>query len=144
MRSLYFAYGLRLEEHTMVDRYPNARFYKFAVLRGFRLIFSCEEGRYGVCSIDTGTFNDSVEGVLYSLDTLDLEEPLKGSTRSCLDLLCDNGEYVSANVYFTNKKSLVAPQEDYLLRIYKKYQDYGFNTQTLENALDKSNYGEVE
>ena len=134
MKALYFAYGLNLEEHTMVDQYPSARFYKFAQLKGFRLIFSGK----GLCSIDVDP--GFVEGVLYEVNHWELEEAQEGSTRSTMDVLCDNGQYVTAIVYYTHEKSLVAPQEDYLMRVHKKYQDYGFNTKAIENALDKLTY----
>ena len=140
MKALYFAYGLGLEEHTMVDHYPSARFYKFAILRGFKLIFSNKGDGEGLCSIEAGKFNDSVEGVLYTLNHWDLDDPHKGCSRSIMDIMCDNGEYVTAHVYYTDKKSFVPPDESYLMRIHKKYQDYGFNVLALEQALS---YGEV-
>ena len=143
MKAFYFAYGLNLEEHSMVDQYPSARFYKFAVLRGFKLIFSSRKGEKGICSIDTGNFKDSVEGVIYTVNHWDLPEPFADCSMSIMDIMCDNGEYVSGHVFYTNNKSLIAPSEDYLMRVHKKYQDYGFNTTALENALDKSNYRKV-
>lgn len=140
MKALYFAYGLCLEEHTMVDYHPSARFYLFATLRGFKLIFSGD----GVCSIDKGSFNDIVEGVLYTVDKRELSEPREDSSLSILDIMGHEGNYVSAHVYYTNRKDLVAPNQDYLMRVHKKYQDYGFNITPLENALDKSNYQGTE
>ncbi len=143
MKAFYFAYGLGLEEHTMVDNYPSARFYKFALLRGFKLIFSNNGDGEGFCSIETGSFNDSVEGVLYTMNHWDLSDPFEGCSKSIMDIICDNGEYVSAHVYYTEKKSFVEPNQEYLLRVHKKYQDYGFNVESLEGALNSSNYREV-
>ena len=143
MKALYFAYGLNLEEHSMVNQFPSARFYKFALIRGFRLIFSNKGEGFGFCSLDTGTMNDYLEGVLYTVNHWDLPEPFEGCDVSIMDVLCDNGEYATAHVYYTTSKRLAAPEEDYLMRVYKKYQDYGFNTKALENALDKSNYRPV-
>lgn len=141
MKALYFAYGLGLEEHTMVDNYPSARFYKFAMIRGFKLIFSNKrEGDQGLCSMVAGKMNDLLEGVLYTVDHWELLEPFEGCSCSIMDVMCDNGEYVTAHVYYTDNKNLVSPDEDYLWRVLKKYQDYGFNTKSLEDALDKSNY----
>lgn len=139
MKSLYFAYGLSLEEHTMVDQHPSARFYQFAVLRGFKLIFSGD----GVCSIDLGLFNDTVEGVLYTLDSKEISDPQEGSSLSLFDIMSHDGNMVKAHVYYTNRKDLVAPQEDYLMRVRKKYQDYGFNLKPLQDALEKSTYREI-
>lgn len=143
MKALYFAYGLNLEEHSMVDQYPSARFYKFALARGFKLIFSNNGKGSGFCSLDTGSMNDYLEGVLYTVNHWELPEPFEGCSMSIMDIMCDNGEYVSAHVYYTENKHLVAPEEDYLMRVHKKYQDYGFNVKALENALDKSNYRPV-
>ena len=142
MKALYFAYGLGLEEHTMVDQYPSARFYKFALIRGFKLIFSTksETDSQGLCSMVAGKMEDCLEGVLYTVNHWELPEPFEGCSCSIMDVMCDNGEYVTAHVYYTENKSLVDPEEDYLWRVVKKYQDYGFNTKALEKALDKSNY----
>lgn len=141
MKALYFAYGLSLEEHSMVDNYPSARFYKFATLKGFKLIFSNRKnGDQGFCSMTKGKIDDYLEGVLYEVDHWELPEPFEGCSCSVMDILCDNGEYVTAHVYYTQNKNLVVPNEEYLMRVHKKYQDYGFNTKALENALDKSNY----
>jgi len=143
MKTLYFAYGLNLEEHSMVDSYPSARFYKFAALRGFKLIFSNNGLGDGFCSLQAGNFNDTLEGVLYTVNHWDLEKPFDGCTMSIMDVMCDNGEYVTANVYYTKNKNFMPPNEEYLMRLHKKYQDYGFNVEALENALDKSNYRNV-
>ena len=142
MKALYFAYGLGLEEHTMVDQYPSARFYKFALIRGFKLTFSTksETDSQGLCSMVAGKMNDYLEGVLYTVNHWELPEPFEGCSCSIMDVMCDNGEYVTAHVYYTDNKNLVAPEEEYLWRVVKKYQDYGFNTNALEKALDKSNY----
>jgi hypothetical protein len=141
MKALYFAYGLSLEEHSMVDNYPSARFYKFALIKGFKLIFSNKsEGEIGFCSMVAGKMDDYLEGVLYTVDHWELPEPFEGCSCSVMDVMCDNGEYVTAHVYYTENKNLVAPEEEYLWRVLKKYQDYGFNTKAIENALDKSNY----
>ena len=143
MKALYFAYGLNLEEHSMVDNYPSARFYKFAMIKGFKLIFSNKGEGHGFCSIDKGKMNDFIEGVLYTVDHWELPEPFDGCSLSIMDVMCDNGEFVTAHVYYTNNKNLVAPEEDYLLRVHKKYRDYGFNAKAIEDALDESNYRKV-
>tara|TARA_Y100001970_G_scaffold265455_1_gene353044 strand:- start:5009 stop:5443 length:435 start_codon:yes stop_codon:yes gene_type:complete len=143
MKAFYFAYGLNLEEHSMVDLYPSARFYKFAALRGFKLIFSNNGSGDGFCSLVPGSFNDTLEGVLYTLDHWDLEDPFEGCSMSIMDIMCDNGEFVTAHVYYTRNKDFVSPNQDYLMRVHKKYQDYGFNVKAIENALDVSNYREV-
>lgn len=141
MKTFYFAYGLSLEEHTMVDQIPSARFYKFALIKGFKLIFSNKkEGDIGFCSMSTGKIDDYLEGVLYTVNHWELPEPFEGCSCSLMDVMCDNGEYVTAHVYYTKNKSLVTPQEEYFMRVQKKYQDYGFNAKVLEEALDKSNY----
>jgi len=141
MKTLYFAYGLSLEENTMVDQKPSARFYKFAMLKGSKLIFSSKnKDKFGFCSLKRGTMKDYLEGVLYTVNHWELPEPFEGCSCSIMDVICDNGESVTAHVYYTNNKNLVAPEEDYFWRVHKKYQDYGFNTQALEDALNKSNY----
>ena len=145
MKALYFAYGLSLEEHSMVDKYPSARFYKFASIPGFKVIFSsCEDNEQGFCSMDKGTMKDYLEGVLYEVNHQELPEPFEGCSCSIMDVLCDNGRYVTAYVYHTVNKDLVAPDEEYIMRVHKKYQDYGFNTKALEKALDQSNYRNIK
>lgn len=135
MKKYYFAYGLSLEESHMVDLYPTARFYKFGSLRGFRLIFS----GVGICSLKNGSINDMIEGVVYELEE-EIKPPLEGSILSSLDVMTHDGKYVLASVFITKDKNLVPPQEEYVMRIHKKYQDYGFNMKPLEDALDKSTY----
>ncbi len=87
-----------------------------------------------------GKMGDSLEGVLYTVNHWELPKPFEGCSKSIMDVLCDNGEYATAHVYYTDNKSLVAPKKDYLLRVHKKYNDYGFNPRALELALDESNY----
>ena len=134
MRSYYFAYGVNLEEHTMKDTYPSAEIYKFAVLKGFRLTFSGTDK--GVCSIEPGGYKDYVEGLLYSVDHQEIEEPKKPSHKSNMDILTDNGEFVRAIVFYCTLEAYRTPSEEYLMRVFKKYQDYGFNTKHIERALE--------
>lgn len=129
MKALYFAYGLSLEEYEMTTRTPSARFYKFAVIKDFTLVFNGhanlvpEKGAY-------------TEGVLYTIEHTELEPPREGSSLSPLDILTDSGELVSAYTYTRPSASNpVSPTEEYVSRMRKKYLDYGFNTKHIERAL---------
>ena len=135
MKALYFAYGLNLSEYNMVEEHPSARFYKFAVLKGFKLSFSKTESNIGVCTISKGGNKDYIEGVLYSLNHYELKDPVPSSACSILDITCDNGELVSAHVYHTKEVISKTPTLDYLESLKKKYQDYGFNLGVIEEAL---------
>ena len=136
--TLYFAYGLNLEEFRMTTKYPSAQFYKFATLKGFRLVFSGEdkETGKGFCSISPNKFNDYVEGVLYTVDSKELPQPIDNSKVSEMDILTDEGKFVRAKVYYVDSEEMNTPSLNYLERIHKKYQDYGFNVKNLESALE--------
>tara|TARA_B100000424_G_scaffold271467_1_gene274277 strand:- start:689 stop:1123 length:435 start_codon:yes stop_codon:yes gene_type:complete len=136
--TFYFAYGLNLEEFRMTSKHPSARFYKFAVLKGFRLIFAGKdkETGKGLCSISPNKFGDYVEGVLYTVDTKELSDPIDKSKVSVMDILTDEGKYVRAKVYYVDSEEMNTPSLNYIERIHKKYQDYGFNMKNLENALE--------
>lgn len=134
MRAFYFAYGANLDENSMKDTYTSAEIYKFAILRGFRLTFAGKEE--GVCSIYPSSNSDYVEGLLYTLNESELDEPTEPSYRTQMEVICDNGEIVRAYVYFINQEDFVAPSEEYLLRVHKKYGDYGFEMKNLETALE--------
>lgn len=134
MRKIYFAYGLNLEEHTMKDCYPSAEIYKFASLRGFRLAFMGE--KQGFCSLESGKYEDYVEGLAYLVNDSEIETPQKPSHRTEMDILTDSGEYVRATVFYYDLAEYKTPSEEYLMRVFKKYQDYGFNTKHIERALE--------
>ena len=77
-----------------------------------------------------------MEGLLYSVDQQEIEEPKKRSHRSNMDILTDNGEFVRAIVFYCTLEAYRTPSEEYLMRVFKKYQDYGFNTKHIERALE--------
>jgi hypothetical protein len=126
----YFAYGTNLEEHSMKDRYPSAEIFKFGVLKGFKLKF-----KNGVSSVEERERSDYVEGLIYTINENDIEDPLKGSTRCEVDVITDCGNTVRAILFFAKKKEESRPSEEYLSRMLKKYGDYGFNKRHLESAF---------
>lgn len=136
--TFYFAYGLNLEEFRMTTKHPSAQFYKFAVLKGFRLVFAGkdEETGKGFCSISPNKYNDYVEGVLYTVDPKELTEPTDNSKVSDMEILTDEGTFVRAKVYYVDSEEMNTPSLNYLERLHKKYQDYGFNMKNLESALE--------
>lgn len=134
MKSYYFAYGANLEEHTMKDTYPSAEIHRFGTLQGFRLTFSGV--KEGTCSIEPAGYEDYVEGLLYSIEGEEVEEPSRPSQKTLMDVLTDKGEYVRAIVFYYDLTEYKTPSEEYLLRVFKKYQDYGFNTKHIERALE--------
>jgi hypothetical protein len=135
MKKHYFAYGLSLEEEYMANQHPSARFYKFGCLRGFKLVFSSN----GICSILKGSFGESVEGVIYEIEEV-LDPPLENSKLIQMDVMGDSGGYVQAYVYLNQDKRFSPPSQEYLMRLQKKYLDYGFDLKAIENALDVSTY----
>ena len=131
MRVLYFAYGLCLEEYTMTMNKPTAQIYCFGVLKGFKLCL-----RNKKFSISPATFNDYTEGLIYSIEESDLDEPKHPSKRSKMDLMTDDGRWVQAYVYYVDSDNdKEAPKEEEVQRILKKYGDYGFNKNHVESAL---------
>jgi hypothetical protein len=136
--TFYFAYGLNLEEFRMTSTHPSAQFYKFAILKGFRLVFAGEdkETGKGFCSISPHKFNDYVEGVLYTIDPKELPNPEGNSKVSDMEILTDEGKFVRAKVYYVDSEEMNTPSLNYLERLHKKYQDYGFNMKNLERALE--------
>jgi len=136
--TFYFAYGLNLEEFRMTTEYPSAQFYKFATLKGFRLVFAGKdkETGKGFCSISPSKYNDYVEGVLYTVDSKELPSPINKSKVSEMDILTDEGGFVRAKVYYVDSEEMNTPSLKYLERVHKKYQDYGFNMKNLERALE--------
>jgi hypothetical protein len=141
MKTLYFAYGSNLEEAKMVDMAPSSRFYAWGALQGYRLRFTnADPEKKGLCSIEASSFKDYVQGVVYELNHWELPETYSNSTKSVLDVLLHDGRYVRAFVFYAKDNHLVTPDEDYLMRIHKKYQDYGFLMKPLEDALDQSTY----
>lgn len=136
--TFYFAYGLNLEEFSMTSKHPSAQFYKFAVLKGFRLVFAGkdEETGKGFCSISPNKFNDYVEGILYTIDPKELPKPEGKSKVSDMEIITDEGKYVRAKVYYVDSEEMNTPSLNYLERVHKKYQDYGFNMKNLERALE--------
>ena len=132
MTDYYFAYGLDLDEFIMTNAFPSAKFFKFSVLKGFKLGFDHE----GACTINPAK-NSFVEGVLFEIDAQELPEPPEGLSKSKVDVLADNGLWVRAIVYFSvSTEDPKLPTEEYLLRVHKKYGDYGFEMKNLETALE--------
>lgn len=133
MRVLYFAYGLNLEEYTMTTSKPSAQIYCFGVLKGFKLSL-----RNKCFSISPATFNDYTEGLIYSIEDSDLDEPTSPSKRSKMDIMTDDGRWITAYVYYVDNDDYDPPSKESLERILKKYGDYGFNKNHIESALQVS------
>ena len=134
MRVLYFAYGLCLDEYTMTTEKPSAQIHCFGVLKGFKLAL-----RNKNFSIEPATFNDYTEGLLYSIEESDLDEPVLPSKRSKMDVMTDDGRWVNAYVYYVDDNKKELPDQELLERVIKKYGDYGFNKDHIENALLSEN-----
>jgi hypothetical protein len=130
MRILYFAYGLSLEEYTMTTKKPSAQIYCFGILKGFKLSLSNKN-----FSIKPATTHDYTEGLIYSIEESDLDDPVLPSKRSKMDVMTDDGRWVNAYVYYVDGDDVEPPNQEELERILKKYGDYGFNKQNIERAL---------
>lgn len=137
MKTMYFAYGLDLEEHTMVDVCPSARFYSFAVLKDHRLKFASSEQLTGVASFTPASFKHYVEGILYEINHSDFikEEWREGFETKVIKVMTHDGRDLYAVTLFTDPTKSVLPAQSYLLRLHKKYGDYGFQMRFLEEAL---------
>jgi len=134
---LYFAYGLDLEEHTMVDVCPSARFFSFAVLKDHRLTFTSTENMTGVASFTQATFKHYLEGVLYEVNHSELakEDWREGFQTRFVKVMTHEGQDLEAFTLFTPPHGTSLPSQSYLLRLHKKYGDYGFAMGFLEEAL---------
>ena len=137
MKTLYFAYGLDLEEHTMVELCPSARFHSFAVIQGHRLSFTkTPEKGVGIASFQMATFKNYLEGVLYEINHWEIpsEEGL-GLQLKTMDVMTHEGVHLNAYTFQSELTEFCTPTQDYLLRLHKKYADYGFKMEYLEKAL---------
>ena len=134
MRVLYFAYGLNLEEYTMTTYKPSAQIYCFGSLRGFKLSLGNKK-----FSIEPATFHDYTEGLIYSIEESDLDDPVSPSKRSKMDVMTDDGRWVQAYVYYVGGDNVETPNQEDLEVILKKYGDYGFNKNHIESALQSDN-----
>lgn len=133
----YFAYGTNLAEEKMVAEYPSARFYKFGFLKGYRLNFTSQKGEVGegIASIVPGSESDYVEGVIYEVDSNEIKDPRQGSAMSLMGINTHEGSWGKAYVYFCFNSDFVTPSVENFSAILKKYNDYGFNTSSLEKIL---------
>jgi len=133
LRNYYFAYGQHLSEYLATTSFPSARFFKFALVKDYRLCFS----PLGLCGIVKSKEGDYVEGILYSIDANEIPEPFEGSIKLSLPVLTDEGRWVDA-ITFVNKESekSATPEQELLDLLFKKYHDYGFNRKNLESALE--------
>lgn len=131
MRNYYFAYGQHLSEYLATTSFQSASFFKFAVLKDYRLCFD----HRGLCSI-VKSEEDYVEGIIYSINADEIPEPFEGSMKLSLPALTDEGRWVDA-ITFVNKESdkSKSPEQELLDLLFKKYSDYGFNKSNLESAL---------
>ena len=137
MKTLYFAYGLDLEEHTMVDLCPSARFHSFAVLQGHRLSFSkTPKSTVGIASFQIATFKNYLEGVVYEINHWETPSGEElGLQLKTIDVMTHEGKYLTVHIFQSEWAEFGTPNQEYLLRIHKKYADYGFKMEYLEKAL---------
>ncbi len=142
MKKYYLAYGSNLNLTQMQERCPDSRIVGKTELKDYRLAFKGTQGR-GYLTIEPvigatvplGVFEitefdehnlDMYEGYPNFYSKLEIEVPLYGKT-------------IKGLIYIMNLKYPYAlPTMAYLATCNQGYIDFGFDRDTLSNALDNS------
>lgn len=105
------------------------------LLKGYRLTF-----RYGVLSIEKGSEGDAVPAVVWAISESDAEDfaavypqDLYTKVHFCLR---GEGFEVDALSYLLNESQIALPDEDYMDKIDRAYEELDFDYWYIENAAD--------
>jgi gamma-glutamylcyclotransferase (GGCT)/AIG2-like uncharacterized protein YtfP len=125
-RVLYFAYGSNMSVERLRARVPSAELVRLAFLANHELRFHKRSQRDGSGKCDaayTGRAEDTVRGVLYSIESteirkLDIVEGRgHGYERRTISVVSDDGETLEAETY-------IATETDPLLRPFDWYKEH--------------------
>lgn len=138
----YIAYGSNLNLTQMEQRCPTARVIGASEIKGYELVF--RGSRYSAVATIEPCVGSSVPVLLWGIQPED-EKSLDGYEgypnfyqKENMEIVL-NGSTVSAMVYvMTPGHELGIPSKHYKTSIEEGYIDAGFDTDILENAVDKT------
>lgn len=141
-RKLYAAYGSNLNKKQMKHRCQTARPYGVGVIKDFELQFKGTDNRaFATVAPSKGSEVPIVLWEIGRLDekALDIYEGVPNHYfKGTVDVECEN-ETVNAMIYIMNLECEFAlPSKHYFNTVYEGYTDWNFNTEILEEALQKS------
>lgn len=139
--TIYMAYGSNLNLMQMARRCPTAKRLGVAQLEGYDLKFRGDDG-HAVATVEPG--EGTVPVLLWKIGPIDehrlniYEGWPKLYRKETLGIELD-GQTMEAMVYIMNEgHPLGAPSPYYLNIIAEGYEDAGFDTDTLTDAIDRS------
>lgn len=140
--TLYIAYGSNLNFPQMAQRCPTAKLVGASEIRGYELLF--RGARNGAVATVKPLRDSSVPVLLWNLkerdhQALDRYEGYPHFYRKEILPVELNGKSTSAMIYIMNDgHPLGAPSDYYLNTILDGYRTSGFDTDFLEQAVEKS------
>lgn len=135
-KKLYVCYGSNLNVSQMAYRCPDARIYGKGILKSYRLAFygvaSIVKKRSGNCPVGVWEISENDEK---NLDRYEGYPRLYRKENVTVTL--DNGKTISAMAYIMNVDGPeYEPSTGYYATIYEGYEDFGMDTQYLEDAVE--------
>lgn len=140
--TLYIAYGSNLNLPQMAFRCPTAKVVSTSEIKDYELLF--RGGRRSAVATVEPLKGSTVPVLLWRLKERDLQslDRYEGYPSFYRKEIFDvelRGRTVSAMVYIMNEGHLFGSPSDYYLNtIMEGYQSAGFNTELLEQAVEKS------
>ncbi|HOT59612.1 MAG TPA: gamma-glutamylcyclotransferase [Spirochaetales bacterium] len=140
--TLYIAYGSNLNLPQMAFRCPTAKVVGASELKGYELLF--RGGRRSSVATVEPLKGSSIPVLLWKLKERDLQalDRYEGFPSFYRKEILDvelGGKTVSAMVYIMNDgHPFGSPSDYYLNTIMEGYRSAGFNTELLEQAVEKS------
>ena len=139
---LYIAYGSNLNLSQMKQRCPTARVIGASEIKDYELVF--RGSRYSAVATIEPCKRSSVPVLLWGIQkedekSLDRYEGYPNFYKKENMEILLNGRTVSAMVYvMTHGHELGIPSKHYKTSIEEGYMDAGFDTDILQNAVDKT------
>ena len=140
--TLYIAYGSNLNLPQMAFRCPTAKVVGASEIKDYELLF--RGSRSGAVATVEPLAGSSVPVLLWKIQSQDelALDRYEGYPHFYRKELCPvelDGKPLGAMVYVMNEgRPLGAPSDYYLNTIYEGYQSAGFDTEFLEQAVEKS------
>jgi gamma-glutamylcyclotransferase (GGCT)/AIG2-like uncharacterized protein YtfP len=141
-KTLYIAYGSNLNLQQMAFRCPTAKVIGASKIKDYELLF--RGGRRGSVATIEPLKGGHVPVLLWELKEKDLQalDRYEGYPHFYRKEILDvelNGKTISAMVYIMNDgHPFGAPSDYYLNTILEGYESAGFDTEVLEQAVEKS------
>ena len=141
-KTLYIAYGSNLNLQQMAFRCPTAKVIGASKIKDYELLF--RGGCRGSVATVEPLKGSHVPALLWELKEKDLQalDRYEGYPHFYRKEILDvelNGKTISAMVYIMNDgHPFGAPSDHYLNTILEGYESAGFDTEVLEQAVEKS------